>query len=279
MNTKQISKIPITPDVVDCIVFWSKNPLPMLEHLQEINQYKFYFQFSLNGYGRDIERNVPDFEHRIETFQKLSSLIGRDGVVWRYDPIFINEHFNIKWHTSCFNHIAEKLRDYTDQCVISFVDMYPRIKPNVKGLNVNVPQKTDIEHIASSFSRIAQSNGIILSSCSEDIDLSHYGIDHASCIDKKRIEKILGRRIAIQKDKTQRSICGCVSSIDIGAYNTCQHGCAYCYANHSPAMVQRNGALHNPDSPLLFGEVSESDRICERKVSSLKSVEPTLFER
>lgn len=277
MNAHQVSRIDISPNVVDGIVFWTKNPAPLFPDLDRLRDYTFYFQYTLNGYGWDIERNVASLEERIETFQALSAKIGKEKVIWRYDPIFINERFNLEWHKECFAYIAARLSGYTERGVISFVDLYPRISKNIQGLDISEPDAQLIYELAGAFSQIAKENAIRLFTCAELIDLSSYGIEHSHCIDAELLAEFLGAKLNVQKDKMQRAVCGCVSSIDIGAYNTCRHGCAYCYANHSLTTVQKNKELHDPDSPLLIGNIGEGDIVTERKVKSLITKQGGLF--
>lgn len=277
MNIHQISNISLSPSVVDCIVFWSKNPLPLLKRLDCLQQYCYYFQYTLNGYDRTIEPFIPSLDRRIETFVHLSTLIGADRVVWRYDPIFVNEHFDLQWHIECFSYIAALLQGHTRRCVISLVDVYPRILKNIAGLHISEPALSSVAILADKFSQIAASHDIELYTCAEEVDLSQFGIEHGHCIDGTLISQLVGIPLKTTKDKMQRDACGCVSSIDIGAYNTCLHGCAYCYANHNRTTVNNNQHKHDPMSPLLLGSVGPDDVVRERKVESLKDEQMDLF--
>lgn len=125
MNVHQISKISLSPDVVDGIVFWTKNPIPMLDKLNALKDYMYYFQFTLNSYGVDVERNIPSKNNVIvPTFQRLSDLIGPDRVIWRYDPIFLSETYTTDYHIHYFEELAKRLSSYTKKCTISFLDFY-----------------------------------------------------------------------------------------------------------------------------------------------------------
>lgn len=129
MNPHQISKINLSPEVVDCIVFWTKNPKPMLDRLAELKAYSYYFQFTLTGYGTDIEAGVPHKkESIIPTFQSLSGKIGKEKVIWRYDPILFTDKYTPEYHLKAFEQIASALHGYTNKCVISFVDTYVKNK-------------------------------------------------------------------------------------------------------------------------------------------------------
>ncbi len=274
MNPRQVSRIAITPEVVDCIVFWTKNPEPMLERLEELNGYHYYFQFTLTGYGRDIERNIPHKkEHMIPVFQQLSEKIGAEKVVWRYDPILLSDRYTVEYHCKAFEQIAQAFKGYTKRCVISFVDSYTKNQKNMAAIHMQEMTKHDIETIAKTFSEIAHRNGMQIVSCAEKMDLSEFGILHSSCIDQNLVEKIVGYPILVKKDKNQRGACGCVESIDVGTYNTCRNGCLYCYANYSYDSVLKNCRSYDVNAPILCGQICEEDRISERKVRSLRTDE------
>lgn len=269
MNFFQVSKISLSPDVVDCIVFWTKNPLPMLNRLNEIESYPYYFQFTLNAYEKDIEPNVPEKnDSLIPTFQRLSQKIGADRIIWRYDPIMVNNYYTIEYHIEHFENIAKRLKGFTSKCTISFIDIYHNT--NIKELKLVSLTKEMMSIIASRLSKIAYKYGIQMDTCAESIELDRFNIAHAKCIDDRLIEKMIGCNLNISKDKTQRLECGCVASIDIGMYNTCFSGCKYCYATHNSKNIKNNMLQHNPVSPLLFGLLSDDDVITERKVKSYK---------
>lgn len=271
INTHQISKIVLSPNVVDCIVFWTKNPENMLPRLDELKKYNYYFQFTLTGYGRDIEPGIPNKrKHLISVFHNLSKCIGHERVIWRYDPILLNETYTIGYHLKAFREIAEKLNGYTDKVVISFVDLYAKTKRNTEKLNIRCPSKEDMFKIAIEMAQIAASNRMTIESCAEHTDLCECGVKHGTCIDKNLIQNIIGYEIAGNKDKNQREECGCFESVEVGTYNTCQNGCRYCYANYSYDRVNNNICSYDVNSPLLCGVVNENDVITERKVKSLK---------
>ena len=279
MNFHQISEIKISPDVVDCIVFWTKNPLPMMERLDELEAYNYYFQFTLTGYGNDVERNLPNKKTSvIPIFQELSNRIGKEKVVWRYDPIFFSNRYNVQYHLKAFRSIAEALSGYTEKCVISFLDIYPKNKKNMDNLLSYDLSDSELLKFAKELSNIAKENHIKIGSCAEKIDLDEYGIIHNSCIDKELIEKIIGCKLKINKDKNQRIECGCVESVEVGTYNTCKNGCVYCYANYSAKSVESNFQKYDPLSPLLCGHIEKEDRISTRKVVSLKETQISIFD-
>lgn len=271
MNAHQISEISLSPDVVDCIVFWTKNPAPMIGRLDELREYPFYFQFTLTGYGTDIESGVPHKKNvMIPVFQKLAEKIGRERVIWRYDPIFFNHRYTPEYHTNAFAQIAHALNGYTDRCVISFVDVYAKNKRKLEALRTYDAAVGEKLEFAGTISRIAAENGIEMMSCAEQMEFEQCGIRRSSCIDKDLIETLTGCRIRAGKDRNQRKECGCIESVEVGAYDTCRNGCQYCYAVDSRRRGMGQGVSYDPDSPLLCGRVMEGDRISKRKVTSLK---------
>ena len=278
MNPHQVSKIDITPQVVDCIVFWTKNPEPMLHRLDELASYDYCFQFTLTGYGRDMECNVPHKrEKMIPLFRELSQKIGAKKVIWRYDPIIFTRKYTPEYHLKAFEQIATALKGYTEKCVISFVDIYTKNKKNMEQLEAYELKQEELLAFAKKIAQIAKDNGMRIGSCAETIDLKECGIEHNRCIDKDHIEDIIGCSLKVEKDKNQRKECGCMESVEIGTYNTCKNGCKYCYANFSEESVIENCHKYDPKSPILCGVLDENDKITERKVKSLKERQLSIF--
>lgn len=278
MNPHQISEISLSPDVVDGIVFWTKNPTPMLNSLDKLHNYTYYFQYTLTPYGDDVEKNIPSKNNIIiPTFRKLSSLIGKERVVWRYDPILLSDKYTLQYHMQCFCRLCDKLADYTEKCTISFLDLYKNMQRNITPLGIRPLSYGQAEELAGHFSEVAHEHGIYIDTCAENMELDKYGIKHASCIDQDRLERIGNYKLDIERDKNQRDACNCVSSIDLGAYNTCQNGCVYCYANFNQTLVNDCCKKHNPSSPLLYGEVGIDDIIRPRAMKSLRNDQISLF--
>jgi len=277
MNIHQISKIRLEPDVVDCIVFWSKNPKPILDKLRFFSEYTYYFQFTLNPYEKDIEPNLPSKNEIIETFKRLADIIGPQKIIWRYDPVLLNNLYTVSYHINKFNEFANKLKNSTEKVTFSFIDFYKKIMENIKFNGIIGVTSEEKNIIAENFSRIAIENNFLIDTCAEDIDLSKYNIEHARCIDDRLIEKITGYKFKVEKDKNQRLECGCVGSIDIGEYNSCPNGCVYCYANYSQKIVEKNYLNHNNLSSLLTGKEDKDDITNERNVFSNKIAQKELF--
>ncbi len=268
MNIHQVSRITLSPEVIDCIVFWSKNPRPMLARLDELKNYMYYFQFTINPYDSGLEVNVPKKEGIISTFRELSNAIGPKRVIWRYDPILMTEKMDLDYHAHYFREIAKRLEGFTNTCVVSFVDLYRKTRNNLKDTQVSELSAKEMLDLSAHLFMIARQYGMSIQTCAEEIALESVGIQHGKCVDNALIEDLLGVKLVVSKDPNQRKECGCVQSIDIGEYNTCSHGCKYCYANFRDSLVIRNRAAHDPYSPLLVGHISESDKIIERKLFS-----------
>lgn len=272
-NAKQISKINIKPDVVDCIVFWTKDAKPIMKYLDELKNYKYYFQFTVTPYKKDIEPNVRDKSQIIDTFIELSTLLGKDKVILRYDPIFLTDKYTLNYHKNAFEKLCNRLGNYTNKVIISFLDDYKKVSRNMKGINIKEITKDDIYDISSYFSSIAKENGLKIETCGEEVDLSEFGIEHGRCVDGDLIEKIVGYKLKNLKRDGNRSGCLCHECIDIGQYDTCAHGCLYCYANINKNKAEENFNKHNKNSPLLFGEYNE-EFITERKdIKSYKVID------
>lgn len=264
----------LSPDNVDCIVFWTKNPSPILDKLNRIEAmgYAFYFQFTLTPYDKTVERNLPPKAELINIFTALGQRLGAERIIWRCDPIIIDAVHSIRWHCERFHELCEKLSPFTRRCVLSFLDSYRHIAGRF-----NEVRYEEILTVASGFSKIAEKYGLALSTCSEAIDLSEYGIGHSSCIDPELIEQILGCGIRAKKDAAQRSECKCIESVDIGAYNTCINDCAYCYAVTNLGTASRQFQNHDPDAPMITGYPKGNEIITNRAAKSQKMNLPRLF--
>jgi hypothetical protein len=276
-NIHQVSKIIINPEVVDCIVFWTKNPKYFNKSLNILDKYCYYFQYTITGYGNKLEPNVPDLQNSINCFIDLSKKIGSKRIIWRYDPIIITDEININYHINHFENIAKLLSTYTKKCVISFVDFYKKSINNLAQIKYYELSKSQIIFLVYKLKEICDKYCITLVSCAEEIDLTNQGVLPGKCIDDKLIKEVFGFSMNVQKDKNQRAECGCIASVDIGAYNSCLHGCLYCYANYNMIRVKENYYLHNPKSDILFGEILPNDKITNKKVVSCKIIQKSLF--
>ena len=268
----------MSPELIACIVFWTKNPAPLMVRLQELESYHYYFQFTLNAYEADVEPGLAS-KHvsLVDTFMQLSEKIGKERVIWRYDPILLTDKYTVSFHIQHFATLAEKLKDATQRCVISFIDFPKRTFSAMRSLGYREPDFNEMHTIARAFSAIAREKGITLETCAEAIDLSTYGISHGKCIDDALISRISGKPLHLKKDANQRAACSCVPSVDIGLYNTCMHGCKYCYASFSREALLQNRQNYDAFSPLLCSKITEDDVIRERKdAQSRTALQPDL---
>ena len=249
------------------IVFWTKNPAPMIPYLDLISDkgIHYYFQYTLNDYESEgFEPNVPSLEWRIQTFKNLSGKIGKEKVIWRFDPLILNSADSISSLVEKIKNIGDQIINLTDKLVISFVDII-KYKRVINNLLKNFPSETkssinDMEftyeqkiEIANCLSELQNKWQLInpsfqIATCAEDIDLEQYRIFHYKCIDDKLLIKLFKNDAMLMdflgydfsenkakhnnlKDRGQRKDCGCIVSKDIGFYNSCYYNCSYCYAN------------------------------------------------
>ena len=273
-NTDRLGRVELSPENVDCIVFWTKNPIPMFDKLEALEKmgYKYYFQFTLTPYDKSIESNLPSKSELIQAFSRLSKKTSAERVVWRYDPIIIDEKHSVAWQIEKFSEMAEQLKAYTKRCIISFVDPYKSIGDTFRSLTIN-----EMTAVASEFSSVAKKYNVALFTCAEAIDLSQYGISHASCIDKNLIERIIGSTINAKSDANQRAACRCIESVDIGAYDTCPNGCTYCYATSTQKTVLRRAHAHDSNAPMITGYPTGNEIVTERTTPSQKENQISLF--
>lgn len=247
------------------IVFCTKNPKNLLMNLDKI--YKpFIVQITLTPYGKDIEPNVPPKKDTIEIIKKLSKLIGNDKIFLRYDPIIVNEKYDIDFHIKSFKNIVEDLEGYTNTVIVSFVDMYKNVRKNYDVLNIHTLKNDDYEKIGINFSTIASNAGMTIQTCAEEETLFEYGFLKEDCVSKELVYKICGKEINKKWKARTGKNCNCVQMYDIGEYNTCKHGCKYCYANYNEDEIKYNVLKHDSGSPILLGKINLGDVI--------KKVEP-----
>lgn len=258
-NPVQVSRYRLDPSVVDVIGFCTKNPEPMLAHMDLLKDYGQYWFVTITPYGRDIEPNVPDKHRILEDFKKLSDIVGVNAIGWRYDPIFISDKYTSDYHLRAFEKMASTLDGYTGTVVISFIDLYPKVR-------MNFPEVREVSSeqrlaLGKAFIEIAGLHGMKVKPCAEGDELAEYGADCGGCMRISDYEKAIGKKLRAPKTKGARAECACYLSCDIGAYNTCRHLCRYCYANTNPEKVLSGSRLHNPASPFLMGNYLEGDII------------------
>lgn len=275
-NPPQITKYLLNPEVIDIMVFCTKNPLPMLDRISLLSEFDTFWFVTITPYGKEIEPYVPPKEQVIRSFQQLSTLVGSERMSWRYDPIFITDQYSIDYHIEQFAQMSKMLSGYTSQCVVSFIDLYEKTKRNFRGIRSVTTEVQEI--LISAFSQIAKEHGFQIHLCCENAGLIRENVDADGCLSKAVLEKALGCKLNVPKKKAARSECSCLLGADIGAYNTCGHGCLYCYANYDKATVTKNMRLHNVSSPLLIGDITENDVIKPAEQKSWKDGQLDIFD-
>ncbi len=258
----KVSRYELTPDVVDCVVFCSKNYQPILPRLHEItDKFNTYFHYTITAYGRDIEPGVPPIDESIETLLRLSGQVGRRRVSWRYDPVLLTGDYTIERHIQTFKRMAKKLAPYIDRCIFSFAEMYKKLEVNMPELIPLTGQET--ETLAQELGRIAEKYGIYIQTCGTNSNFARYGIHSSGCATLDILGGANGIVFKSLKHRGMRQGCHCMESRDIGAYDTCMNGCKYCYANKTPRRAFENYRLHNPKSPLLLGDLRPDDTVIQ----------------
>ncbi len=247
----QVTRYRLDPAVVDCLVFCTKNPRPMLPRLEKLDAFGQYWFVTITPYGKDIEPQVPDKQEVILDFRELSRKKGKHAVCWRYDPVFISETYTYEFHVDAFERMAAALSGYTAVCVISFIDLYEKTLRNFVGIK-SVGREMR-KKIVQSFVQTGRRHGIAIKTCAEGEELAQYGADTRGCLTKEVLEDALLESLTVRGIGRARRACPCLLGNDIGMYNTCGHGCLYCYANYDSETVAGNRKLHDPLSPFLVG--------------------------
>jgi len=242
----QVTRVDLTPEHVDGLVLWSKNPAPLLPFLPKLTAcgFPFYLQFTVTPYEAALEPGVPPKSRVVDTFRRLSDRLGPQRLVWRYDPIIVTATMTPSWHREHFAALCAQLAPACCRCVISFVDPYrhsPRAYP--------APDAAAMRAVVAGFAPVAAACRLPLFTCAEAIDLADYGIGHSACIDGDLLGTLAGRQLHLPRDRHQRPACRCAASVDLGRYGTCRHGCTYCYATGRRPPLQTGGDQVQPPAP------------------------------
>lgn len=259
-NRHQVSRISLRPEDVDVIVFWTRNPRPLMSHLGELDNrgLRYYFQFTILGYPRELDPKSPSVAASVDIFKALSDRLGACRVIWRYDPLIFTSLTTAEFHSDNYSRLAEGLRGSTRRSVISVVDMYRKAERRLRSLDngpaaVETPSLEETAPLLRELARVAAANGMEIVSCAEETDLTPFGIRPGKCVDDEVIREAFGLDVTRKKDSTQRPACGCVTSRDIGMYDSCLFGCQYCYATQSFERAREHFDQHDPTSPSLVG--------------------------
>lgn len=265
----------LAPQDVMAIVFWTRNPKPLIEYLDIIDaKYSHYMHFTINGMPKEIEANNPNIDSAIETVKLLTDRYKNPNYVqWRFDPIVISNITNQDYIIEKFEYLAAKLRDYVSNCIISFVDLYKKTNQNLK----NIEFKSNIKfhspiieeqiELSKELLKISQKYNIQLLTCAEEQLENIEGIKKAHCVDIDLIKAITSNEINLRQSPSRLG-CGCYSSKDIGYYDSCPHGCIYCYSNLSPETAISNAAKYIKNG-FKYDKMEPAKKINEDKLESL----------
>ena len=262
-NRTQVSTVSLRPEEVDVIVFWTRNPRPLLSALDELDTrgYRYYFQYTLLDNPRALDPKSPPVEAAIATFQALAERVGPARVIWRYDPIVLSTATDADFHLARYARIAAALRGYTTRSVVSVMDHYKKAARRLRSLAAQgielaatpAEQMPGFAELMQGLAAIAAASDMEIQSCAEELDLTGYGIRPGKCIDDVYICRVFGRQLDLKKDPSQRAACGCVVSRDIGMYDSCLFGCTYCYATSSFERAAGHHAGHDATGEALVG--------------------------
>ncbi|MCP4364732.1 MAG: DUF1848 domain-containing protein [Planctomycetes bacterium] len=254
----QEHRVSLLPEDVHAFVFWSKNYEPLMKHLTELEErgYDFYFHFTITGLPREFEGHVIPLEDSITTFRRIAERYGPKRAQWRFDPIVISGVTGPDFYLRRFGEIARRLQGATERCYISFVCMYSKVLRNLDALAdrhdiiCRDPSAADKTALTERLLEIAERRGITLYSCCNEA-LVTGGVRQAQCIDGELLYELFPHKPKQTKVNSTRKGCKCVISRDIGAYDTCPHGCVYCYANMNKELAQKRFNMHDPSSDIL----------------------------
>ncbi|HEY9204920.1 MAG TPA: DUF1848 domain-containing protein [Candidatus Methanoperedens sp.] len=262
--------VSLEPQDVACFVFWSKNFSPFLDKLMILEElgYKFYFNYTITGLPRIFECNSVDKETAIKALKELSRRYSPGHINWRYDPIISSDITDCEFHLRNFENIASALEGYVRRCYFSYVVLYGKVRKNFeKFQGQNGVRIADLEadlriRLANRLADIADIHGISMFTCCGD-DLMSGKIRKAHCVDGKLIKELFGINGFICNERPTRNECGCTESADIGTYDTCPHGCIYCYANMNKKVADMRYEHHDKDAAFLGYTKVESDKWVE----------------
>lgn len=265
-NEHQISRVLLNEDMIDCLSFCTKNPIPMLPYLDAI-KLPYFVQVTLTPYHCDIERHVPDKRTILQAVKTMAEKLGKDRVMVRYDPILLNDRYTVAYHQRAFHQLLKEMSGYLDTCIISFVDLYKNTRANQPLMRMKDITADDIHALCVSFQKDAALYGFRIQTCAESkMDLRCYDIYDRSCVELEAVQKLCGKKLHYRNlPGVRKQLCACLPTVDIGDYNACAHECLYCYANYNAQVIRRRMAEHDPNSSVLLGHVAEEDTITIRK--------------
>lgn len=255
----RVARVSLAPEDVLAIVFWTRNPAPLVPHLRALRDagYPMLFQLTITGYGPPLETHNPPAHRQVELARKVADSLGPDAVLWRYDPILLDDDRTPSWHERRFDRLAARLEGITRRCTFSFVDLYGKTARNLarvekaRGRAFRHPDRSGKRTLARSLAGIAARRGMALLSCCDDSLLGD-GVGKSRCVDPEAVRAVRGGHVPDVPARPTRKDCGCVASVDVGSYDTCAFGCAYCYATSSRAAARRRLSTADPEDSVLW---------------------------
>ncbi|WP_314446906.1 DUF1848 domain-containing protein [Selenomonas artemidis] len=271
----QVTRYRLDPAVVDLIGFCTKNPAPMIPHMELLRDFGQLWHVTITPYGRDVEPHVPQWREVTASFRRLSAIVGTHRIVWRYDPIFLHGHYTLDFHRRAFKEMAETLAGTTESVVISFITRYAKTLRNFPGIRAVLPEER--MEIGACIIETARAHGMTVYPCGGGRELAALGADCGGCMTARIYERALGARLQFPQYARQRTECDCYLGADIGAYDSCPHLCCYCYATSHAGRMQRNIHTHDPASPFLLGDAEPGDRVHDARQESWLERQEVLF--
>lgn len=274
---KRVHKVILDKSHVEGIIWCSKNYAPLMsEDLKSVtDNFPSIFHYTVTNYGKDIEPGVPNINKTIDTFKRLSSIYGKERVIWRYDPIFFDDDHDYIWHWNNFNNLVSELHDYTDRVVINFASIYEKVKRHMPSL-VEITNEDKL-NVVKGFLHVCQSYGLKLQTCGNGLQFKDLpGVEVTGCLDENALHLM---NIWPKEQKKSAAKCGCLCypNTSVGEYNTCLHKCKYCYATSDFDRCDKNFKMHDDNSPLLIGWPEINDYIIEMKPKILNTRQLKLF--
>ena len=254
----QVRRIELTPQAVDGLIFWTRRPAPFFKHLDLLRPFPFYFQMTLTAMPRPLEPHLPPEEELVKQFLALSQRIGPERLVWRFDPLVVTPLTPPEEIKDRFKRLSRSLAGRTGRVVISLVHLYPKVRRRMGSSAELKPMDLKSEpalarDLLGRLGEFGRRSGLKMTICASEEDFGSLGFSPGRCIDPAIINRAYGLDLDPPRDRGQRPACGCAESIDIGAYDSCLHGCVYCYANRSRRAAGMGFERHDPEGGELIG--------------------------
>lgn len=272
----KVQKIILDHEHIDAIVFTSKNYAPGLPLITKLDkEYPCIYQYTITGYDKDIEPGVPSIDESINTLLTLSTIVGKEKVFWRYDPVLLTSKYTMNYHSIIFDYICKKIGNDVNRCIYSYVNLYYKVKKHMP----EIEQWTESKkyNVAEVLGKIAKKNDVKIQTCNCHTNYEFLGVGKSGCLTKDLLKDILDLNVKDLKSNGTLGCGFCYPVVNIGEYNTCLNKCKYCYASSDFEACEKNYTKHDPNSPYLIGNGTINDEIYEREAQSVITNELNLF--